>query len=63
MLSSILVHFYLEHFFLDDEGVRTFSIAETLYQSVIKRECIFDSETFSEVSDDQSVTHLDSVSG
>lgn len=27
------------------------------------KECTFDSEVSSEISDDQSVTHLDSVSG
>ncbi|KAL4097581.1 hypothetical protein QTP88_022332 [Uroleucon formosanum] len=46
----------------DDKGVRTFSIAETLYDSMILKECTFDSETSSEILDDQSVIHLDSVS-
>ncbi|XP_003241005.1 nucleosome-remodeling factor subunit NURF301 isoform X2 [Acyrthosiphon pisum] len=46
----------------DDKGVRTFSIAETLYDSMILKECTFDSEASSEILDDQSVTHLDSVS-
>ncbi|CAI6343705.1 unnamed protein product [Macrosiphum euphorbiae] len=46
----------------DDKGVRTFSIAETLYDSMILKECTFDSEASSEILDDQSVIHLDSVS-
>jgi len=50
-------------FYIDDKGVRTFSIAETLYDSMILKECTFDSEVSSENLDDQSVTHLDSISG
>ncbi|XP_050054752.1 nucleosome-remodeling factor subunit NURF301 isoform X3 [Aphis gossypii] len=45
----------------DDKGVRTFSIAETLYDSIILKECTFDSEVSSEILNDKSVIHLDSV--
>lgn len=48
---------------LDDKGLQTFSIAETLYESVILKECTFDSEVAREIPNDQNVTHLDSVSG
>ncbi|VVC31946.1 Hypothetical protein CINCED_3A007015 [Cinara cedri] len=46
----------------DDKGLRTYSITETLYESVILKECTFDSEVSIEIADDQNVTHLDSVS-
>lgn len=55
--------FNLLNIFIDEKGIHTFSIAETLYDSIIMKECSFDSEVSSEITDDQSVTHLDSVSG
>ncbi|XP_050535545.1 nucleosome-remodeling factor subunit NURF301 isoform X2 [Daktulosphaira vitifoliae] len=46
----------------DHNGIRTFSIPETIYESVIKKECVIDPEVFSEIPNDQNVTHLDNVS-
>lgn len=48
---------------LDDNEICTFSIPETLYESVIKKECVIDPEVYCEIPNDQSVTHLDNVSG
>ncbi|XP_050437023.1 nucleosome-remodeling factor subunit NURF301 isoform X2 [Adelges cooleyi] len=46
----------------DENGIQTFSIPETLYESVITKECLFDSEVSCEISNNQNVTHLDNVS-
>lgn len=56
--------FDLYSFFMctDDNGLQTFSIAETLYESVIMKECTFDSEVSREIPD-QNVKHLDNLSG
>lgn len=59
LVPFILIFLY----FLDDKGLKTFSTTETLYESVIMKECLFDSEVSSVIPEDQNVTHLDNVSG
>lgn len=58
--NTKIIFFFL---YLDSKGLRTFSITETLYESVILKECTFDSEVSSQITEDQNVTHLDNVSG
>lgn len=59
----MLLHINLLFYFADDKGIYTFSIRETLYESIIMKECMFDSEVSVENSNDQSVKHLDNLSG
>lgn len=59
----MLLHQNLLFNFADDKGIHTFSIGETLYESIIMKECVFDSEVSVENPNDQSVKHLDNLSG
>lgn len=63
LVYCLIIKIIFLFWYLDDKGLRTYSITETLYESVILKECTFDSEVSREIADDQNVTHLDNVSG